>query len=542
MAAKHGQLRALEQVLNRRNRISDLYHKLKAPQALATKQIGEDLDRYDQVGLTFLSFANYRGKGDDTKDPENSALQKAFDDWLALLAPWFPSNELGSEMRTLKFDTPVHGKSASHIDWTEMSENIFRLDWHGEGEDPPQVTVDSTFSEWAGVTPRGWMFLGLLCLLVGRWFFLLMKNIFLAIGQAPTPFKEVDWQSCEVITGNFLVLGDPRSGRSGRLSHIKGVNYFDLRTELDPHVWTALPEHSVVALDHFDFNLDSRLHNLVRLQLLERLVYRCRCRVVLVSAVDPVYYLSEGDLRSLADSPQMAAELLERWTRVMSAFQKVNFADPGKAVFDELMERKDPRAQPLIQWIKEECGHTIYLRAFGMHLFREHHPAGPGHPLPPPFDPQKALEELVEDSESYYSVLWSTLSAREHLVLYQLAKDGWANTKNDRAIRQLRRKGLLLCAPMLRIMNESFRLFVLKAQDEREIADWERQGQQSSWRSVKIVITATTVGLAAWLFYAQQDLFQVSIGYVVTIGAAITAIANALSGMRGRAAAALKAS
>ena len=236
MAAKHGQLRALEQVLNRRNRISDLYHKLKAPQALATKQIGEDLDRYDQVGLKFLSFANYRGKVDDTEDPENSALQKAFDDWLALLAPWFPSNELGSEMRTLKFDTPVHGKSASHIDWTEISENIFRLDWHGEGEDPPKVTVDSTFSEWAGVTPRGWMFLGLLCLLVGRWFFLLMKNIFLAIGHAPTPFKEVDWQSCEVITGNFLVLGDPRSGRSGRLSHLAGVNYFDLRIELDPHV------------------------------------------------------------------------------------------------------------------------------------------------------------------------------------------------------------------------------------------------------------------------------------------------------------------
>ena len=93
-----------------------------------------------------------------------------------------------------------------------------------------------------------------------------------------------------------------------------------------------------MALDHFDFNLDNRLDNLVRLQLLERLVYKSRCRVVLVSSVDPVYYLSEGDSRSLADSPQLAAELLERWTRVMSAFQKVNFVDPDKAVFDELVE------------------------------------------------------------------------------------------------------------------------------------------------------------------------------------------------------------
>jgi hypothetical protein len=91
-------------------------------------------------------------------------------------------------------------------------------------------------------------------------------------------------------------------------------------------------------------------------------------------------------------------------------------------------------------------------------------------------------------------------------------------------------------------MNDSFRLFVLKSQDQREIADWERQGRQSSWRSLKIVFIATAVGLAAWLFYAQKDLFQVSIGYIVTLGAAITAITNGLSGIRSRSANAAKAS
>jgi hypothetical protein len=45
----------------------------------------------------------------------------------------------------------------------------------------------------------------------------------------------------------------------------------------------------------------------------------------------------------------------------------------------------------------------------------------------------------------------------------------------------------------------------------------------------------------AWLFYAQKDLFQVSIGYMVTLGAAITAIANALAGFKGRLGAAPKA-
>lgn len=542
MAAKHGQLRALKQVLNRRDRISSFYHKLKAPQELAAAQIRADLDRYDQVELSFLSFAPIT----DSRLPvpanngreENNGLQKTFDDWLALVAPWFPSNELGNEMRTFPFADPFPPASGAKpsVEWSELTDNMFRLKY----KDGP--TVDSKFGEWAGVTLGGWICLGLLCVVVGRWFFLLMNNIFLAVGQSPAPLEQVSWQSCEVIKGNFLVLGDPRSGRSNRVSpsQIPGINYFDLRLELDPHELTSFSQHSVVALDHFDVNLANRLDNQVLLQLLERLVYKDRCRVVLVSSIDPVYYLSEEDSRILADKPDLAAALLERWTRVMSTFQKVNFADPGKAEFDALVNRQDLREQPLIQWVKEECSHTTYLRAFGMLLFHRHQPAGPGDQAPPPFDPEKALDELVEHSESYYSVLWSTLSAREHLVLYQLAKDGFANTKNERAIRQLRRKGLILSAPMLRIMNKSFRLFVLKAQDQREIAEWEQQGQQSSWRSVKIVFIATAVGLIAWLFYAQKDLFQVSIGYVVTLGAAVTAIANALSGMRGRSAAAPK--
>src|SRR5262249_49401238 len=101
--------------------------------------------------------------------------------------------------------------------------------------------------------------------------------------------------------------------------------------------------------------------------------------------------------------------------------------------------------------------------------------------------------------------------------------------------RQLQRKRLIRAEPMFRIMNESFRLFVLKAQDQREIADWEIQGKQSSWRTLKFSLIAIGVALAAWLFYAQKDLFQGAIGYVLTLGAALTAIANILGNFKSRA-------
>ena len=145
-------------------------------------------------------------------------------------------------------------------------------------------------------------------------------------------------------------------------------------------------------------------------------------------------------------------------------------------------------------------------------------------------DPRVLLNELAVP---YYFLLWSTLTGRERLALYQLAKDGWINTKNHRAIQELRRKRVI--RGLLRVMNESFRLFVLRVQDQREIAEWERQGEQSSWRSLKIGLLATIVALTAWLFYAQKDLFTASVGYIVTIGGAITAITNALLNIKGRA-------
>jgi len=275
--------------------------------------------------------------------------------------------------------------------------------------------------------------------------------------------------------------------------------------------------------------MDNRQNNQSRLQLLEHLIYQARCRVVLLSSIDPVYYLSEGDSGILAESAQDANESLVRWTRVMSTFRTSTFGDANKSAFaGQLKEhRQDARNERLARWIEDECGHTAYLRALGLELLER-------YTRVKEFDLQAFCNELADRADSYYSLLWSTLTAGERLTLYQLARDGWANTKNDRAIWQLKRKGYIRSAPMFRIMNDTFRLFVLKAQDQREIADWERQGAQSSWRNLKFSLIATAVALAAWLFYAQKDLFQGALGYVLTLGAAVTAIANVLGSLKGR--------
>jgi hypothetical protein len=135
---------------------------------------------------------------------------------------------------------------------------------------------------------------------------------------------------------------------------------------------------------------------------------------------------------------------------------------------------------------------------------------------------------------SYYAALWSTLTSSERLALYQLSRDGWANPNNNRAIRQLRRKGVISADAVLRIMNDSFRAFAIKAQDQNEIDDWERERKESIWRTLKFSLITVVVALAVWLLYAQKDLFQTAIGYVVALGAAAAALSNLLGGFSGR--------
>lgn len=133
---------------------------------------------------------------------------------------------------------------------------------------------------------------------------------------------------------------------------------------------------------------------------------------------------------------------------------------------------------------------------------------------------------VAERADAYYRMLWAGLTSSERLVLYQLALDGWANPKNASAIRQLAQKQLIYKKPMYRIMNDSFRSFIRSSEHEKEIAQWQKQEQQSTWQILRFVIIAATIGTCMWLLYAQAQLFQIGTGYITAIATLFTAIAG----------------
>jgi hypothetical protein len=275
-------------------------------------------------------------------------------------------------------------------------------------------------------------------------------------------------------------------------------------------------------LDHFEMNLKDRDWNLRRLHLLESLLYETKCKLVLVSNVDPLYFLTEGDPEILTDSkdPEDATRLFDRWARALSKLKKVRVKDFESSALAGRITQTPNEVNPLlVGWIWAECGGTAFLGEIGIELL----------------DQFETWEDATEDwlvstvldrADSYYHVLWSGLTSSERLVLYQLALDGWANPNNKAAIQQLERKRILYRDPMYRIMNKSFRLFIRSAEHADEIAEWEKSERRSTWRALRLVLIAVVVGGAAWLFHSQAAFFQTSVAYVAGIGTLLTAIAG----------------
>jgi hypothetical protein len=523
------------------------------------------------------------------------------------------------------------------------------------------------------------------------WIYHIVRKLFLTDSHPAPALTKVTWSSVEDIKSPYIVIGHPRSRKTTKLRAIRDLASIDFRTALHDgaafHPWSARTK--VVAIDHFEFNIDDPDYNLRRLELVEQLLYQHRYTLVISSTLDPLYYLQEGGAAILAKNQDLLAasietgKLLDRWSRALSKFQKAELFDqstmdfrrvvataagdnldiarftedtlskrylftPAKimaiahgeenrsklrdlerllaawSVVDEIESRtkgyctnfadakwvalagfeaaldrtsheevlrileelaNDSRIKCVLftaidlwakvtnesnlqqlslehreRWIdvlskfklldvatldqrefagriRRECQPTAYLRQLGAAVFDEFIAKGDpdvrrGAVAFP--DEGQVVQVLLDRADSYYRVLWSCFTENERLVLYQLSRDGWANPLNRSAIQQLQRKEFVSTQVPYKVMNESFRRFVLMIASDFEVQLWQKQEDESSWRSVRLGLITMFVALSAWLLYAQKDLFQASIGYIVTIGGAVTAVLNVLGGAKSK--------
>ena len=556
LSLKHDELVLSQRLSERRARILQYYDKeVIASQAVVDDRILSRWDRYDSPsdtcvpperpffavgGLTF-------GDADcpSSVTPQRGGLNDVLERWMAAATLRFPANPLGREMSKLGVAGSANANSVQRYIWKEPTPTTFELSWTGQSELYP-LNVTTTFSCWAGLRRLDRFLLIVLWVALSFWFMTIVNNIFFAMIE-DTSLETVAWEKVDDIKRNYLVIERAKSGRTQWLGAISGLtaeSHLDLRVELqniiDSKSTDSVSAGSIVILDYFEFNFRDRKYNLARLELLEKLLLDPNRKLVLVSTIDPLFFLTESAPEVLTESAGAAdrSHLLDRWAHVLARFAKVHPKAPSDRDFHRTLQSFDKLHEPIkgrqnchqfALWIEQECNCTTHLRRIGQDLVDQYREEDCDRSR------DWVVSKVLDMSDSYYHVLWSILTASERLVLYQLAMDGWTNPKNIAAILQLKRKLLILRDPMYRIMNESFRRFVLSSEHAEEIAQWEKAEQTSTWRAFRFVGIAVAIGVGVWLLYTQAAFSQVVVAYIAAIATLLTAIAGLFGKSSGRA-------
>jgi hypothetical protein len=553
------------------------------------------LDRYDTIRFSVHCPPSlgecWQGPRATSKTVDNAlGLSDAWVDKSIVELHALPENQYGSELGKLALASGDERQTRWENYWTQLAPTDVLL----QGNDNSRFqsfSIGATYPPWTGLTLEACAALVLTTAVLFFWLTRITKTIFPPDRETPILPRTVNWQAIGDVERDSLVLGRAQSGKTTRILRIKpgeDVDYCDLRAELTgieskPSLRNVLTEENfpfpeivggtqstysvnlasssgntrLAILDHFEFNMKDPQCNLNRLTSLESLPRRSDIRRVILSTVDPLYFFADEcpDVLSDAKDTVKSGQLLDRWVHALSKFEKVSLKDANQKDFYnalrqylakhkncglelETSEHKLVRGgnirpllkvRPLCQqfalWVYLECRCTRYLRIKGIQLLEQYIDE-----QPPSRD--WLIRKIRSVADAHYHVIWSDLTQKERLVLYQLALDGWANPhpENERAIEELERKGLISKRVMYRVMNQSFCSFVKSTEHIGEIAELEKEAGQSIWQALKLVLIAGAVGTCVWLLYAQADLFRIGLGYIAGIGALLTAAVNFFAG------------
>jgi hypothetical protein len=348
---------------------------------------------------------------------------------------------------------------------------------------------------------------------------------------------------------NLLLVGPPGSGKSGELRHDSRVRVFDVRTleyvrDSDHHVpvdvpkfppeaaapnfWSkktveslAIPDDGTIGIDHLEYRLDDPTFRDRLLTFLEDLLYRRNYRVWIASARAPLNQLEEIG----------AAEDFGRWRRLFKSFRLENVGlgsqpdqDWENQISALLQEQTGVESPDLERRIIRECAQSPWMFSIAKDVIGRL-----PHSTP---DADSVLFDLGVAAEPFYQAIWTSCSKDEKLTLIQLSDQGVVNPRNSQVVARLMRSGLIRRDPTFRVMNKSFRHFLLRQVPSSEIVVWEHEGVRLPWGSITAVVLTLALGLAGLLVLTQQQLVDSWIGYVPALAPALPTVMKLFSSLQ----------
>lgn len=140
------------------------------------------------------------------------------------------------------------------------------------------------------------------------------------------------------------------------------------------------------------------------------------------------------------------------------------------------------------------------------------------------YQQEKTMIESLEKYKDFYNFIWNKCTDNQKYLLMNLAQSGFANFKNTSAIYHLVNMGVLReQQEELKIFSASFRAYVIKQKYNKDNEQLQKEFQQeSSWQSFRLPLLLIVLGVAMFIFFTQEQVFQKILALVGGIGTLVS--------------------
>lgn len=245
--------------------------------------------------------------------------------------------------------------------------------------------------------------------------------------------------------GQDILLGLPCSGRTKKLQQLEDVVFtIDLAGVIEKKLASLNSIDKPVVIDNFEFAIDDEEANRIKLKLLEDLIFVRKKKVIIITTVDPHFYLTSQHASQQLSNEPAARRDMDRWTRMLASFDQIRLLKDDSSIH----------------------------------------------------------------AESRFRFLWQTCTRNEQIALYHLSAEGWANYRNHDAIYHLWRRRLIECSPFrFAPEHANFSKFILATVGQEERRLWELWEGAAVWDGLSRTFLILLGGLfAAVLFFNQQEI------------------------------------
>jgi hypothetical protein len=211
---------------------------------------------------------------------------------------------------------------------------------------------------------------------------------------------------------------------------------------------------------------------------------------------------------------------IERWAQALQDFVRLRRLESTRPLTAPYVT--SPAARDALT---RESAPTGVLRRFAFHIGHQKRAKA--------FRRRDVQLSMLDLAQAHYRRLWTSCSSEEKVLLYHIAREGLVSRRATPVLFPLFRRGLV--QPPCRLMNESFRQFVIGAEPVEVFAKWQERGEVSWWARMRMPLVVALSALAAFFFATQREALNQSLGFlaaIAAVGPALITVTSSLGKLR----------